>query len=969
LNLLQIYETKPTFLFNTQSKNADCLVQLTANDKNYNDNKWQRLVTYRDGIFSSIKTNSYYQNNTNNKCTNQILSDIDGVYIGGIPSLNNHFITRDESKLTDSQKVQRYNFRGCLKTISTLLRMNKDINSNETDFKSFNLSEANVSPGENNAINLLDGCPIEEGLEKLSLWFLGNGYIFFDLTQTFPIEFQPSKSFDLSISFKSEWNNGVLFLSNDIVNLQYIIIRLVNLKSIEIIFKSKINYNSANNPLIKQKFIINFNRTFSMNQSLTPNEWTTLRISFDFVNHSLSIIRNGVVLNKTSYLTTDSVSSDIYNQLALLNLSFDFYLDPKIYFGGHNLEQAQSTLNILRQNPRLADVLSFFLQFFNYIIYLNTKYQLHFSGCLKDLKINNFYVDTDNRKNEIDYQNVRFDGCPRLNLKLNEYSPTDQHETIYEGYESIGYDTDFKSFTEYFYRIVAFNSQGSSESNWFLFRSPASAPTRPATVGYLNAKVIGGYKIYIETIKYYCFYCDSSNRMNQVFTGIMESFILDINQFDLESYQYNKETRRIEFKCEKLCLNNLFSKKKSKLEFRTFEESSSKTIESGSLYNIYILTKPVTKYSLSISLCTSDSGSGGSGGGCIKSNDSIYIQTLEEAPTGILPPKISLATSSALYLNWTEPEASNGNLTGYILRISILNNKTVGERVVYFGLLKQYNITEGLEPFTQYSFTLEVCNRIGCTRSIPVIFETLENAPVNVQAPIVLSVTFDSVIIKWLKPSVISNRNVTNVMTAYFLYLNVNYPNSNLSDSFIINATQCTYCDSNIYRLNDLKPGSNYSLILSACNTGGCTNSTQPLLFETLEISPNVSDVLITALTNTGSLLTVHWNEPSEMNGKLIKYILYEYKNGSDSETIIYTGLDNKFTLKNLKANQILYFIVACCNSYACSLTEPKLIKTSELSPIGCIILQGNATGPNEIVLNWFSSKNDPFIPNGNNIF
>jgi len=74
-----------------------------------------------------------------------------------------------------------------------------------------------------------------------------------------------------------------------------------------------------------------------------------------------------------------------------------------------------------------------------------------------------------------------------------------------------------------------------------------------------------------------------------------------------------------------------------------------------------------------------------------------------------------------------------------------------------------------LESQTSYQFSLEACNRIGCSRSGRVEFKTLEMAPLSVNIPEVVSIEANSIILKWSKPT--SQQLVNGILKKYILYI------------------------------------------------------------------------------------------------------------------------------------------------------------------------------------------------------
>lgn len=121
---------------------------------------------------------------------------------------------------------------------------------------------------------------------------------------------------------------------------------------------------------------------------------------------------------------------------------------------------------------------------FYFICFIELDAKLFFSGCMKNIKINGFLINTNDSLSTFDYINVRFDGCPNTSNKLllnkldqsNADSPLTRRndtrvDTVYLGKSRFMYDTSFKPFTEYFYRVTASDPFGKSAvSDWFLIR-------------------------------------------------------------------------------------------------------------------------------------------------------------------------------------------------------------------------------------------------------------------------------------------------------------------------------------------------------------------------------------------------------------------------------------------------------------------------------------------------------------------
>lgn len=270
----------------------------------------------------------------------------------------------------------------------------------------------------------------------------------------------------------------------------------------------------------------------------------------------------------------------------------------------------------------------------------------------------------------------------------------------------------------------------------------------------------------------------------------------------------------------------------------------------------------------------------------------MNVTSLGEVPDGVEPPTLISRTSNSLELGWKKPLVSSGNITSYILRqISTESDVNDNENIIYFGLMTTYKVLN-LKPLKNYTFVLEVCNSIGCTRSSFVSFMTTDIAPISVTAPVIFNITDRTASIRFSKPS--NDQILTAHLIGYIIYLIPN--NSEIVQTTQINVSTCAECGINIKNLDNLIPGTDYGVLLSACTNGGCTNSTL-VKFRTFDALPEVNDVTIRVANKTSTQIELAWNKPKFPNGELTGYALYK----NDEE--IYNGLQRNFTVIGLSPN------------------------------------------------------------------
>ena len=102
------------------------------------------------------------------------------------------------------------------------------------------------------------------------------------------------------------------------------------------------------------------------------------------------------------------------------------------------------------------------------------------------------------------------------------------------------------------------------------------------------------------------------------------------------------------------------------------------------------------------------------------------VTTSEDIPDCISPPQVTTINSTALRVDWGVPCEPNGVITEYRL----LQN----DQVIFTGLEMTYLVT-GLEPFTEYSFTIMACTAKGCGASSPATQRTAEATPTEYNPP------------------------------------------------------------------------------------------------------------------------------------------------------------------------------------------------------------------------------------------
>lgn len=180
-------------------------------------------------------------------CQKQVLTDITGVYIGGIPDT---FLTRDESQIAmASSKVQQTSFSGCLRNLTTLMEFTmvdsyegNTAHTNPTLLPFAFEEDAEYSEGEPQGSNTVYGCPVsQQSLLDPSIYLMGFGYLYANVKQTMPLSLQSNQYFTLDIDFRTQQTTpGILFFNFDIEDDVFILVRMQDSRRIEICLKCRV---------------------------------------------------------------------------------------------------------------------------------------------------------------------------------------------------------------------------------------------------------------------------------------------------------------------------------------------------------------------------------------------------------------------------------------------------------------------------------------------------------------------------------------------------------------------------------------------------------------------------------------------------------------------------------------------------------------------------------------------------------
>ncbi|XP_077990481.1 usherin-like [Glandiceps talaboti] len=333
---------------------------------------------------------------------------------------------------------------------------------------------------------------------------------------------------------------------------------------------------------------------------------------------------------------------------------------------------------------------------------------------------------------------------------------------------------------------------------------------------------------------------------------------------------------------------------------------------------------PFTNYRVTVTACTA--------GGCTESTG-VNIQTSQEVPENVQPPIASAKTASSVTLSWSRPTQPNGIITGYVLYME-------GSQI-YSGNQMSFTQT-GLSVYTNYQFKLTACTQVGCSDSETVSISTSQLPPSPMAAPTLFVQGARSIEVDWTAPT-----EMNGVLESYVIYV------SSVSGQFgdvMYNSTAIIITS---YTLEDLIPGTTYYIRVSACNAGGCTTSSASTATTVEDPPEGVGAPTVTALSPY--TLYVSWSQPSNPNGMITSYSLYQ--NG----VVVQSSMATSYTAIGLTPWSLHTYRVEACTNLGCTMGPATEARTEEAPPVGNIGLSINIINSESVAAFWSS----PSQPNG----
>ena len=313
------------------------------------------------------------------------------------------------------------------------------------------------------------------------------------------------------------------------------------------------------------------------------------------------------------------------------------------------------------------------------------------------------------------------------------------------------------------------------------------------------------------------------------------------------------------------------------------------------------------------------------------------VSTKEGTPENVYPPFLTPLSSRSIEIKWRRPGKPNGVITEYhIERINSTNHTKWFRNSSEMVLVD--NSTD-LRPYTNYTYTVTACTKIGCSTSSRGFVTTHEAAPEGLSAPVFLPRDARTVEVTWVEPGTPNGK-----ITGYTLYR---------GDKLIYSTNErcsklCHYIDSG------LTPHTWYNYSIEASTNGGSTRSNIGRV-RTPESSPEgIPAPTLRALSSSSVL--VNWTQPSITNGKIDNYTaIVDTKNNYPA------GSATQLTVTNLEPFTRYSFQIQACTIKGCGVGNRTGVRTLEARPEGQPAPTLVALSDAVVRITW----GPPKVPNG----
>ena len=324
--------------------------------------------------------------------------------------------------------------------------------------------------------------------------------------------------------------------------------------------------------------------------------------------------------------------------------------------------------------------------------------------------------------------------------------------------------------------------------------------------------------------------------------------------------------------------------------------------------------------------------------GCASSMENTAT-TNEAAPTGLDNPILIALGSTAVNIEWSEPQTLNGIL----LRYEAYRRETGSllQSLQFSGSQTTF-INAGLLPFTRYEYRIRAINSAGGVFTEWVEVVTLEDVPQGVNEPTFPLIFARNITVTWTTPT-----SPNGIITFYEVYQREFLGMARLVARVSGNTTA--------FIASDLIPARIYEFRIVAINSAG-QNESPWVSVSTTEAPPEgIQPIIVESRPPSGTSLVLSWSEPLIPNGRILEYIVYL------DNVIEFRGTDMTATIRRLTPFTTYTLQLEVCNSGGCNRGVAQNANTAEIPPVGQGPPQLTVISPTIVQISW----DPPQTPNG----
>uniref|UniRef100_A0A2C9JJ39 Usherin n=1 Tax=Biomphalaria glabrata TaxID=6526 RepID=A0A2C9JJ39_BIOGL len=535
-----------------------------------------------------------------------------------------------------------------------------------------------------------------------------------------------------------------------------------------------------------------------------------------------------------------------------------------------------------------------------------------FGGCFSGFAINTKEYEKD--MIVVDVDNTNLDGCP----PYHDVEITCQSSLIteiYNGTDTVAYETGLLPYTDYIYRVVASNSAGEGYSSWAYGRTREGAPS--GVKAPISVRTISGYEVEVIWLEPEITYGLLTKYVIMAYMVNSTSFVsMDILDVSLTAANMTgvipDTTYLIKMKaCTPGGCTESIDGMQVTMLIEAPENVSAPTADAGPNYLLVKWTLPgkpngpitgfvlykegaevykggqlsynvtglqvYTAYRFYVSACTV--------AGCT-SGPSVALSTLQLPPTSVGQPRLLVLGTSQIDVSWDKPSELNGVLESYLLYASTVED-SLGDVVYNSSVFIQRYVLTGLMAGTKYYITLGACTGGGCTVGQPASATTKESAPDGVPLPVVVALSTSELLVTWDPPK---------------------YPNGAIIRYVLVqNGIQVQSGLTRSYTSTGLEPYSRHIFRVEACTALGCASSGQ-VEMRTKE-APPIGLIVLNANVVSSRSVNVSWTVPEKPNGFLMYQTFFTGLFYIDTANWNYSVVSDRRLLLNATAGYITYLV------------------------------------------------------------